>query len=136
MNAQTKYIEMLRCEKCQATFGDNLEKCPECGSGELSKYQMENPMSRLPIHRLLSVAGHLAWMIGVGICIALIWHTNTPDTSQNLTMLLAAFGSLLLSLIVSVTLFGMGELLKRVIRIQRRLRAFVDVYETEHNGSD
>ncbi len=136
MNTQSDYIEMLKCEKCQATFGDDLEKCPECGSGELSKYQMENPMSRLPIHRLLSVAGHLAWMIGVGVCISLIWHTNTPDTSENLVTLLVAFGSLLLSLIVSVTLFGMGELLRRVIRIQRRLRAFVDVYETERTNSD
>nr|WP_321514493.1 hypothetical protein [uncultured Pseudodesulfovibrio sp.] len=119
------YRKMVQCERCLETFSADLEKCPVCGGDDLTGYKVQNPFSRLPMERVLTATGHLMWVVGLVACFVLLWNTNTDDSARNWMFALAGFGVLLLSTVVSVTLFGLGELLKRVIRIQRRVRAFM-----------
>ena len=121
-------IKMRKCEKCGTVFKEGVERCPECNSRRFVSYEMENPISRLPMEALLNVAGHCIWIIGVGVCIALLWDTNTGDDDTNWMLALAGFGALFLSLVLSVAMFGLGEILARVIRVQRRVRAFTKEY--------
>nr|WP_321256696.1 hypothetical protein [uncultured Pseudodesulfovibrio sp.] len=119
------YRKMVQCERCLETFSADLEKCPVCGCDDLIGYKVQNPFSRLPMERVLPATGHLMWIVGLIACFVLLWNTNTDDSTRNWMFALAGFGVLLFSTVVSVTLFGLGELLKRVIRIQRRVRAFM-----------
>jgi len=120
-----KYRKMVQCERCHETFTADLERCPVCGSGELTGYKVQNPFSRLPMEKVLPATGHVIWVLGMIVCLALLWNTNTEDSTRNWFVALAGFGVLLFSMVMSVALFGLGELLKRVIRIQRRVRAFM-----------
>lgn len=108
-----------------------MEQCTQCGSTELSGYDIDNPYSKLPMQRLLKVCGHLMWLTGVIATLALLWQTNNKDNSINLMFLFGGLATLSLSIIGSVCLFALGEMMRRVIRIQRKLRAFVDEYYTQ-----
>lgn len=119
------YRKMVQCERCLETFSADLEICPVCGSDELTGYKVQNPFSRLPMEKVLPATGHVIWILGMIACLALLWNTNTEDSAHNWFVALAGFGVLLFSMVMSVALFGLGELLKRVIRIQRRVRAFM-----------
>lgn len=132
MSEQTEFRTIVQCEACLETFSGDLECCPVCGSDEVVGYKVANPFSRLPMEKVLPVMGHLMWIIGTIACIVLLWGTDTEDKAYNYLMAMTGFGVMLFSIVVSVTLFGMGELLKRVIRIQRRVRAFMQIHE--HNG--
>ncbi len=121
-------IKMRKCEKCGTVFKEGSERCPQCNSRRYVSYEMENPVSRLPMEALLNMAGHCIWILGVAACIALLWDTNSDDAELNWLMALAGFGALFLSLVLSVAMFGLGEILSRVIRVQRRVRAFTREY--------
>ena len=116
---------LVQCEKCMETFSADMDRCPVCGGTEVVEYKVENPFSRLPMERVAPVTGHIVWMIGLVACLMLFWQTNTEDTGRNVIYIMAGFGALIFSLVVSILLFSVGEILKRVIRIQRRVRAFM-----------
>ncbi len=119
---------MLQCEMCGAVFPDSLERCPNCESSRLVGYEMENPFSRLPMESILRVTGHIIWLIGLVGCLIFLWNTDKEDETLNMLLALGGFIFLCISLVFSITLFGMGEILRRLIRVQRRVRAFSEGY--------
>ncbi len=122
----------LHCEKCGEVFSDSFDRCPNCGSRNFVGYTVVNPISRLPMEAIVRFMGHLMWMLGVAVCVALLWHTDSPDEERNMLLLYLGFGTLFVSVFVSVTMFALGEMLKRIIRIQRRLRAMFE--ESQNQG--
>lgn len=120
--------KMLQCEVCGETFSKSYDQCPKCGSEDFVGYKMINPISRLPMELILIVVAHATWFLGTIGCIVLLWQTNGPDMKTNLLLTVSGFGFLLFSLIMSIALFGIAELLGRTIRIQRRVKAFVKGY--------
>ncbi len=119
---------MLQCEMCGAVFHDSLDRCPNCASSRLVGYEMDNPFSRLPMESILRVTGHIIWLIGLVGCLIFLWNTNREDETLNMILALGGFMFLCISLVFSITLFGMGEILRRLIRVQRRVRAFSEGY--------
>ncbi|MCK9239535.1 hypothetical protein [Desulfocurvus sp.] len=117
---------MLQCEKCGEIFSKDFNRCPKCRSTRFSGYTVVNPVARLPIESILRVMAHLMWMFGTAACLFLLWQTDSPDTDRNLLLMLAGFAALGASVIVSVALFGMSEMMYRIVRIQLRLRAFFE----------
>lgn len=122
---------VLQCEKCGETFSDSFEQCPKCGSRRFAGYSVTNPIARLPMESILRLCGHLLWLAGTVGCILFLWNTNTDDTVRNWWMCVAGFGLLGFSVIAAITLFAMGEMLKRIIRIQRRVRALMDEHSSK-----
>ncbi|WP_461211333.1 hypothetical protein [Desulfocurvus sp. DL9XJH121] len=122
---------VLQCEKCGEVFSDSYEQCPKCGSRRFEGYTVVNPIARLPMESILRLCGHLLWIAGTVACILFLWNTNTPDTTRNWWFAVAGFGVLGLSVIMAIALFALGEMLKRIIRIQRRLRAIMDEYSSQ-----
>lgn len=121
---------MRKCDECLTPYTDEHTICPGCGK-RLPGYDMENPVSRLPMENILRSAAHLLWILGVIGFLLALWNTDQKDESLN--WLIAAGGGifLLATVIASIALFGMGEMLRRVIRIQRRVRAFVEGYNNK-----
>jgi len=117
---------VLRCEKCGESFSESFEQCPKCGSRRFEGYTVVNPISRLPMEAILRFVAHVLWLSGTAICIGFLWNTDTPDTTHNWLMVIAGFGILGFSVVSAITLFALGEMLKRIIRIQRRVRAMMD----------
>lgn len=125
--------KMLHCEKCGEIFSKDFNRCPKCRSTRFSGYTVVNPVARLPIEAILRVMAHLMWMLGTAGCLALLWQTDSPDVDQNMLLLVAGFGTLGASVVISVALFGMSEMLYRIVRIQLRLRAmFEDQQAQDH----
>lgn len=118
--------KMLHCEKCGEVFPSEFERCPKCKGTRFSGYTVVNPVARLPIESILRVMAHLTWMLGTAGCLALLWQTDSPDVDHNMLLLVAGFGVLVASVFISVTLFGMSEMLRRIVRIQLRLRAMFE----------
>lgn len=119
---------MLQCEWCGTVFDDSLEHCPACNSKYAVGYEMENPVSRLPMEDILRVTGHVVWLIGLIGGLTLFWNTDQADERLNYLLFLAGILFMILSVVLSILFFGMGEILKRLIRIQRRVRAFSEGY--------
>lgn len=117
---------VLRCEKCGESFSNSFEKCPKCGSRSFEGYTVVNPISRLPMESILRFLSHMMWLMGTAACIVFLWNTDSADTTRNWWMVAAGFGVLWFSVISAVTLFALGEMLKRIIRVQRRVRAMMD----------
>lgn len=121
-------VDMRKCDECFTPYTEEDKICPGCGK-RLPGYDMENPISRLPMEQILRVAGHLLWIIGVTGCLVALWYTNQKDETLNWLIAAGGFVFLIGSIIISITLFGMSEMLRRIIRIQRRVRAFVEDYK-------
>ncbi len=119
---------MLQCEICGTVFEDTMDKCPHCKSAHVVGYEMDNPVSRLPMEDILRVTGHIIWIIGIIGCLVLLWNTDKDNETLNMFFAIGGFLFLCGCLVFSVTLFGMGEILKRLIRVQRRVRAFSEGY--------
>ena len=118
----------LYCEQCRTAIGPEMDQCPRCGGTNFTGYDIENPYSTLPMQRLLKVCGHIVWLLGVVCALALFWQTNHKEQAVNYLFLFGGLASLFGSLVASVCMFALGELLRRVIRVQRKLRAFVEEY--------
>jgi len=118
--------KMQHCGKCGEVFSDNFERCPKCGSHDFVGYTVTNPVARLPMEAILRVMAHLMWILGTAICVAFLWSTDSEDADHNMLLMYMGFTALCVSIFISVTLFALGEMLKRIIRIQRRLRAMFD----------
>ncbi len=119
---------MLQCEWCGTVFEDSLEHCPACSSKHAVGYEMENPVSRLPMEDILRVTGHVVWILGLIGGLTLFWNTDQPSDRLNYLLFLAGVIFISMSVVLSILFFGMGEILKRIIRIQRRVRAFSEGY--------
>jgi len=119
---------MLQCEWCGTVFEDDLEHCPACNSKYAVGYEMENPVSRLPMEDILRVTGHVVWILGLVGGLTFFWNTDQPSERINYLLFLAGVIFICMSIVLSILFFGMGEILKRIIRIQRRVRAFSEGY--------
>jgi len=122
---------VLRCEKCGESFSDSFEQCPKCGSRRFEGYTVVNPISRLPMESMLRFVGHVMWLMGTAVCFGFLWNTNTDDATRNWWMVVAGFGILGFSVVSAITLFALGEMLKRIIRVQRRVRAMMDDHSSQ-----
>ena len=122
---------VLQCEKCGETFSDSFEQCPKCGSRRFAGYSVVNPIARLPMESIVRFCGHMLWLAGTVGCILMLWNTNTHDPTRNWWMCAGAFGLLGFSVVGAVTLFAIGEMLTRIIRIQRRVRAIMDDHSSQ-----
>jgi hypothetical protein len=125
-----KETAMRKCDECLTPYTDEDKLCPGCGK-KLPGYDIENPYSMLPMEHILRVVGHLVWIVGVVGFVIILW--NTDQQNDNLNWLIAAGGFIFLafSIVISIALFCMSEILRRVIRIQRRVRAFVEEYKEQ-----
>ena len=124
----------LQCSRCKAIFPDYLARCPECGSDEWIGLVEVNPYTRMPMETFLKACGHLLWLIGTVGFLVLLWQTDSPDPETNR---LFAYGAVLLlfcSVLFSAAYFGMSELMHRIVRMQRRLRAFHENYRDDRPG--
>ena len=117
----------LRCERCGAKFPDYLARCPECGSTEWEELTEVNPYTRMPMEAFLKGCGHVFWLFGTVGFLIMLWQTGTDSPSDRLFF----YGAILFlasGMLFSAAFFALSELLRRILRIQRRLRAFHDTY--------
>ena len=124
----------LQCSHCKAIFPDFLARCPECGSDEWVGYTEVNPYTRLPMELFLKICGHILWLVGVVGFLVMMWETGEEGLEHPELLIYGAVLLLLLSIVFSGAYFGMSELMRRLLRVQRRLKAFHQYYNTEHNG--
>ncbi len=119
----------LQCDNCKYVFADFHNKCPECGSTEVSGYSEINPYSRMPLESVLKVSGHIMWLGGTFLFLFFLWATDSPDSETNFLMIRYAVLSLVVGVLCSVLYIGLSEVIHRVLRVQRRLKAF---HENHH----
>lgn len=118
----------LVCSRCKSIFPEFLGRCPECGAKDWVGISEVNPYNHLAMEQFLRLCGHLLWFIPTLGTIYLLWQIND---AQGLVLQNYIMGSLLLfslGIVCSVAFFGLSELNRRVIRIQKRLRAFHENY--------
>ncbi len=116
--------EKLQCANCKYVFANYLTRCPECGSEEWTGYTEINPYTRLPLESFLKGCGHIFWLGGTLLCIYFFWNTDTDDNELNQMFILMGLLSLGLGVLLSSLYFGLSEIIHRILRLQRRLRAF------------
>ena len=109
----------LQCAHCKTVFPDFLGRCPECGSDEWTALVEVNPYARVP-------------MLGILGFFILVWQMDSPDDATNRLYLYAAIATLLVCILISTALFSLSELMRRVLRIQRRLKVFHEHYNETH----
>ncbi len=124
---------ILQCARCKALFADYLARCPECGSEDWSGLSEVNPYARLPLESILRLCGHLLWLVSVAAFLACLWQTGEGESVADwMALALLALASGMLG---SVAFFGMSEILRRLLRVQRRLKAFHEHYRELSPGS-
>lgn len=122
----------LQCSRCKAIFPDYLARCPECGSEEWVGLAEVNPYTSMPMETFLKCCGHLLWLFGTFGFLAMIWHTDSQNEYQNNLFAYGAILVLFCGILFSAAYFGMSEMARRIVRIQRRLRAFHEKYRETH----
>lgn len=125
----------LQCSRCKAIFPDYLARCPECGSEEWIGLVEVNPYTRLPMETFLKACGHLLWLVGTVGFLVLLWQTDSPDPETNRLFAYGAVFLLFCGVLFSAAYFGMSEMMHRIVRMQRRLRAFHENYRDDQPGS-
>ena len=131
---EVKVERELQCSRCKAIFPDYLARCPECGSDEWIGLAEVNPYTRMPMETFLKACGHLLWLVGTIGFLVLLWQTDSTNDETNR---LFAYGAVLLlfcSVLFSAAYFGMSEIMRRILRMQRRLRAFHENYRDDQPG--
>lgn len=118
----------FRCSRCSTRFPDYLARCPECGSEDWEELAEVNPYTRLPLESFLKGCGHAFWILGVLAFLVLLWLTDTPSPEMGRLFIYGAVCFLVLGTLFSALFFGLSEILRRILRMQRRLRAFHDTY--------
>lgn len=94
-----------------------------------------NPYTRMPMETFLKACGHLLWLVGTIGFLVLLWQTDSPDAETNKLFIYGAFLLLFCSVLFSAAYFGMSEIMRRILRMQRRLRAFHENYRDDQPGS-
>lgn len=122
----------LQCAHCRTIFPDYLARCPECGSDEWTALVEVNPYARIPMESILKGCAHLLWMLGILAFFLLAWQMDTNNPAIDRLYLFAAFGCLTISILLSTAFFGLSEIMRRVLRMQRRLKAFHEHYNETH----
>jgi Predicted ATP-dependent serine protease len=117
----------FRCERCGSRFPDFLARCPECGSTEWEELAEVNPYTRMPMESFLKACGHLFWLLGTAGFLAMLWQTGDNPQHDHL-YLYGAVVSIVTGVLFSAFFFAQSEILRRILRMQRRLRAFHDTY--------
>lgn len=128
----TNIQQELQCSHCRTVFPDYLARCPECGSDEWTALVEVNPYARVPMESLIKGCGHLLWMLGILGFFILVWQMNDPDPAVCRLYLYAAIGFLIVCILISTAFFSLSELMRRVLRIQRRLKVFHEHYNETH----
>lgn len=118
----------FRCSRCGVRFPDYLARCPECGSTDWEELTEVNPYTRMPMESFLKGCGHLFWLLGTVGFLVLLWQTDTPDPETERLYVYGAILSVTLGVLFSAIFFALSEMLRRILRMQRRLRAFHDTY--------
>ena len=133
--SEVKIDRELQCSRCKAIFPDYLARCPECGSDEWVGLAEVNPYTRMPMERFLQICGHLLWLMGTFGFLLLLWQTDGTDDELNELFIYGAGLLLFCSVLFSGAYFGMSEIMRRILRVQRRLRAFHQNYRDDQPGS-
>lgn len=123
----------LQCSRCKAVFPDYLARCPECGSEEWVGLAEVNPYTRMPMENFLKACGHLLWMVGVIGFLVLLWQTDSSNEDRDRLFAYAGILLLFCSVLFSAAYFGMSEIMRRLLRVQRRLKAFHEKYREAHH---
>ena len=71
-------------------------------------------------------------MLGILGFFILVWQMDSPDDATNRLYLYAAIATLLVCILISTAFFSLSELMRRVLRIQRRLKVFHEHYNETH----
>ncbi len=124
-----KTTSKLQCVECKYVFSNFLDTCPECGSEKITDYSEVNPYSRMPLESVLKSCGHIMWLGGTFLFLFFLWNTNSPDEVENMRMIRYAILSLFVGVLCSVLYIGLSEVIHRILRVQRRLKAF---HENHH----
>ena len=122
----------LQCAHCKTVFPDFLGRCPECGSDEWTALVEVNPYARVPMESLIKGCAHMLWMLGILGFFILVWQMDSPDDAVNRLYLYAAIARLLVCILISTAFFSLSELMRRILRIQRRLKVFHEHYNETH----
>lgn len=122
----------LQCAHCKTIFPDYLARCPECGSEEWTALVEVNPYARIPLESLIKGCGHLLWMLGIFAFFILIWQMDSDVAEENRLYFYLAVSMLVISILISAGFFGLSEILRRVLRMQRRLKVFHEHYNETH----
>ena len=122
----------LQCSHCKTIFPDYLSKCPECGSDELTAFVEVNPYGRIPMESLIKGCGHLLWMLGILGFFIFVWQMDSDNAEVNRLYFYAALGTMAVSILISAAFFSLSEIMRRVLRIQRRLKFFHEHYNETH----
>jgi hypothetical protein len=130
--AENDVQQELQCAHCKTIFPDYLGHCPECGSDEWTALVEVNPYARMPMESLIKGCGHLLWMTGIFGFFILVWQMYDADASTNRMYLYAAIGVLTICILSSTAFFSLSELIRRILRIQRRLKVFHEHYNETH----
>lgn len=120
----------VQCLQCRLTFPDYMGCCPQCGSEERTGLAEVNPYTRMPMSSFLKACGHVFWLVGVAAFLILIWQTDNINIEKGLMFFYAGLFSIVCGVILSAAYFALSELLRRVLRIQRRLQAFHETYRS------
>ena len=129
-SVEVKVERELQCSRCKAIFPDYLARCPECGSEEWIGLVEVNPYTDA-METFLKACGHLLWLVGTIGFLVLLWQTDSPDAETNKLFIYGAFLLLFCSVLFSAAYFGMSEIMRRILRMQRRLRAFHENYRDD-----
>lgn len=122
----------LQCAHCKTVFPDFLGRCPECGSDEWTALVEVNPYARIPMESIIKGCAHLLWMLGILGFFILVWQMDSSDDATNRLYLYMAIATLLVCILISTAFFSLSELIRRVLRIQRRLKFFHEHYNETH----
>ena len=122
----------LQCAHCKTIFPDFLGRCPECGSDEWTALVEVNPYARVPMESLIKGCAHLIWMLGILGFFILVWQMDSPDSEVNRLYLYAGIATLVVCILISTAFFSLSELMRRILRIQRRFKFFHEHYNETH----
>ncbi len=125
----------LLCSNCKFVFSNYLTRCPECGSEEWIGYTEVNPYSRMPLENIIKSCGHALWIFGTLCALYFLWQTDNTNEEANMLSIYLAIVSIVMGLLLSVMYFSLGEIIQRLLRVQRRLKAFHETHIDSSNSS-
>lgn len=124
------FLNDVKCVQCKLVFPDYMGCCPKCGSEEREGLDEVNPYTRMPMSSFLKACGHIFWIVGVISFLGLVWQTDNVDKNINVMFFFGGLFMLVCGVIMSAAYFALSELIRRVLRIQRRLHAFHETYRS------
>ncbi len=131
-NPDSNVQQELQFARCRTILPDYLGRCPECGSDEWTALIEVNPYARMPMESLIKGCAHLFWMLGILGFFIFVWQMDHAELEVNLLYLYSGIATLVVCILISTALFSLSELMRRVLRIQRRLKVFHEHYNETH----